>query len=187
MLILSNGIPGALTMHHVPIKKLPMKYPFLLFVALCLLTSCDPQAPTGETAEMDAATVAADIEAVHALIQDSFDDLWSGLDSTKIAKYHTDDFILLENGIVWNNDSIRHFMMREREAMEREQYQRLNAFDFIKSEHRQESIWVAYHNYGTWVKGTDTLGTAYWLESAVAIPQDGTWKLEQLHSTRASR
>lgn len=164
-----------------------MKNPFLLFLALCLLTACDPQASTEEPAGLDSATVAADIEAVHALIQDSFDDLWAGLDSAKIADYHTDDFILLENGVVWNNDSIRHYMARELRAVEREGYQRLNAFDFIKSVHRQQSIWVAYHNYGTWVKGTDTLGTAYWLESAVAIPQDGTWKLEQLHSTRAPR
>lgn len=128
--------------------------------------------------------IEADTNEVRNLIINSFDDIWSGLDTNKISQYHTDDFILLENGIVWNNDSIRNYLNQTRPIRDEKGYQRLNLFDFIKTVHRDNSIWVAYNNYGTWVKGKDTLRRAHWLESAVAIKKDGQWKLEQLHSTR---
>ncbi|HKK73532.1 MAG TPA: homocysteine S-methyltransferase [Saprospiraceae bacterium] len=155
----------------------------LLFTGLF---SCQEPALV-QDAEIPSAQVKADIDAVKGLIIGSFDDIWSGLDTSKITQYHTNDFILLENGIVWNNDSIRNYMNRERLDMEQEGYQRLNRFEFIKSVHNKSSIWLAYDNYGTWVKEADTLGTAHWLESAVAIKKEGEWMLEQLHSTRVRK
>lgn len=161
----------------------------MLFVFALLLTglfSCQEPAPVQDT-EITNTQARADIDAVKSLITGSFEDIWSGLDTSKITQYHTDDFILLENGIVWNNDSIRNYMNRERLDMEQEGYQRLNRFEFIKSVHNESSIWLAYDNYGTWVKEADTLGTAHWLESAVAIKKEGEWILEQLHSTRVRK
>ena len=71
--------------------------------------------------------------------------------------------------------------------MEQQQYQRLNRLEFLKSVHNQNTIWIAYDNYGTWVKGTDTLVTVHWLESAIAIKDENNWKLQQLHSTRVRK
>lgn len=165
-----------------------MKKLFIYLVPLFGLFACQQQAgPDNNKAQVPTTTTAEDIQSVKNLIEGSFQEIWSNLDSTAIGKYHTDDFLLLENGIVWNNDSIKSYLNRERIEMEKEQYQRLNRFEYIKSVHRQNSVWIAYDNYGTWVKGSDTLGTAHWLESVIAIKKNDAWILEQLHSTRVRK
>lgn len=162
-----------------------MKNPFILLIIFCGFIACDDKLDEEHepNIKIDSLQVQKDLNQVKNLITHSFEDIWSNLDSTKIAKYYTDDFILLENGIVWNNDSVKSYLNRERKEVDIHNYKRLNKFDFIKSVHNQTSIWIAYDNYGTWVKGTDTLGTVHWLESAIAIKDQGKWKLQQLHST----
>lgn len=162
-----------------------MKFTFFL-ATLLLFCSCqtggkedlksrDKPAPSDDR---------ADIDLVKHLIEGSFQEIWSDLDTSRIRVYHTDDFILLEQGMVWNNDSVARYLRDEQKRMEEGQYQRLNRFDYVKSVQRQNTIWVAYKNYGTWVKGSDTLGTAQWLESAIAIRENNGWKIQQLHSSR---
>lgn len=162
-----------------------MKKIFILLVSLFGFIACEQKKEPDDSKEFEnhITTAADDIKSVKELIKDSFEDIWSELDSTKIEKYHTDDFLLLENGIVWNNDSVRSYLNRERKEMESQKYQRLNRFEFLKSVHNQNTIWIAYDNYGTWVKGADTLGTVHWLESVIAIKEHDEWKLQQLHST----
>lgn len=149
------------------------------------LISCDRKIITDNrtSSETDSTLVKNDIEAVKNLVTNSFEDIWSDLDSTKIERYYTDDFMLLENGIVWNSDSVRSYLSRERTETEIHEYIRLNRFEFLKSAHHENTIWIAYNNYGTWVKGADTLGTVHWLESVIAIKNQDVWKLQQLHST----
>lgn len=121
-------------------------------------------------------------QSVKQLIIDCFDDVWSDLDSTNIVKHHTQDYLLLEHGEVWNNDSIKNYMHR---ALQREKRpKRTNKFDFIRFEKSANSIWVAYHNYATWTMNDENTGQAHWLESAVAIKTTNGWKLQMLHSTR---
>lgn len=153
------------------------------------LLACNESSEPAEQqpAPVDSQQIQRDIDTVKSLVMQSFEDIWSDLDTQKIEGYHTRDFMLLENGVVWNNDSVAHYLNRERERMEAQQYQRLNRFEFLKAEHQKHSVWVAYHNYGTWVKDQDTLGTAHWLESAVAVKDEGRWKLQQLHSTRVQK
>jgi hypothetical protein len=164
---------------------------FLLLLMSLGLIACLPQAQPGEVATADTATDSVqeqrDIEAVQELVADYFEDIWSGLDSTRLDRYHTSDYILLENGVVWTEDSIRHFIRREQKQVAARQYQRLSRFAFIQSVHNQHSVWVAYDNYGTWVKDGDTLFNAHWLESAVAVQEDEQWKFQQLHSTRVQK
>ena len=167
---------------------MPMK--FLSLFAITLLFCCcqpavkeDPQ-PQNEPLVLENQ---ADIDAVKHLIEGSFQEIWSDLDTSRILTYHTDDFILLEQGLVWNNDSIARYLLEEQKRREEVQYQRLNRFDYVRSVQRQNTIWVAYKNYGTWVKGSDTLGTAQWLESAIAIRENDQWKIQQLHSTRMEK
>ena len=71
--------------------------------------------------------------------------------------------------------------------MAEEQYVRINELDFIKWEQSANSVWIAYHNYGTWKKGDEITRKAQWLESAVAIKTDEGWKIQMLHSTRVKR
>ncbi|GGD93753.1 DUF4440 domain-containing protein [Planktosalinus lacus] len=162
-----------------------MKHILILLIFIWGVSSCNHQINEEKAPiiKSDSLVVQQDLAQVKDLIRHSFEDIWSNLDSTKIATHHTDDFLLLENGIVWNNDSVKHYLNRERKEMEVYQYKRLNTFDFIQSVHNQTSIWIAYNNYGTWVKGTDTLGSVHWLESVIAVKDRDKWKLQQLHST----
>ena len=123
----------------------------------------------------------ADIDSVKGLVTHSFQDIFSNLDSTAVSKYYTTDFILLENGAVWNNDSILHYTTKN--TMKKQGIKRLNRFEYVKSVHNKNSIWLAYDNYAAFVKGKDTLGRAHWMESVIAVKEDQTWKLQQLHST----
>ncbi|MGA9237938.1 nuclear transport factor 2 family protein [Robiginitalea sp.] len=162
-----------------------MKFTFFLASAL-LFCSCQTGGKEDLPPENKPALTEsqADIDSVKHLIEGSFQEIWSDLDTARIRAYHTDDFILLEQGLVWNNDSVSRYLLDEQVRMEEGQYQRLNRFDYVKSVQRQNTIWVAYKNYGTWVKGSDTLGTVQWLESAIAIRENNGWKIQQLHSTR---
>lgn len=123
-----------------------------------------------------------DKEQAKQLIIDCFDDIWSDLDSSKVSKYHTGDYLLLENGVVWNNDSVRNYMTQSLKQKVRPK--RANDFDFIEVKQLGNSIWLAYHNYATWSVDDKDAGKAHWLESAVAIRTKEGWKLQMLHSTR---
>lgn len=171
--------------HWRSFKQIQMKKISILLILFSGLISCDQNIKTDNRINSEAYSTLEknDIEAVKNLVTNSFEDIWSNLDSTKIERYYTDDFMLLENGIVWNNDSVRSYLNRERIEMEIQNYNRLNQFEFLKSVNNKNTIWIAYDNYGTWVKGTDTLGTVHWLESVIAIKNQDSWKLQQLHST----
>lgn len=161
-----------------------MKKLIVLLLMISGIISCNQKTQIEEEKAGVEIAIDEEIDSVKTLVRTSFEEIWSNLDSTKIEKYHTADFLLLENGIVWNNDSVRNYLTKERKEMEQQQYKRLNRLEFLKSVHNQNTIWIAYDNYGTWVKGTDTLGTVHWLESAIAIKDGNNWKLQQLHSTR---
>jgi hypothetical protein len=136
---------------------------------------------TNENIETTELQKQSDIDSVKSLVSNSFQDIWSDLDPTKVSKYYTLDFMLLENGVVWNNDSIHNYIAKKQ--ANKRKYRRLNRFDFVKSVHNQNTIWIAYNNYAAFVQEKDTLGTAHWLESVVAIKENDKWKLQQLHST----
>lgn len=118
---------------------------------------------------------------VKRLVQGIFDDVWGGLDSTKILDYHTEDFIILENGELWSNKEIKSYIKRSLQSEKKTA--RLNSFDYISMEKQGSAIWAAYHNYATFsVSGKET-GKGYWLESIVAIPTNQGWRLRMMHST----
>jgi hypothetical protein len=51
----------------------------------------------------------ADSTQIQNLIQKSFDVLFSSYDTTRIAEFYTSDFILLENGEVWNVAFVKNY------------------------------------------------------------------------------
>ncbi|WP_338763222.1 DUF4440 domain-containing protein [Bernardetia sp. ABR2-2B] len=124
-------------------------------------------------------------EAIKQLIQNVFDDVWGELDSTKIEKYHTDDFLLLEHGEVWTNDTIKSYIAKARQSEKLPK--RTNSFEFIRFVKSKNSIWFAYQNYATLSVDGKVTRELQWLESAVAIKTKQGWKLQMLHSTRVKR
>lgn len=165
-----------------------MKTPYLFFLSLLfLITACKDTPSLASMPEVDQPYNQADVENVQQLIQDCFDEIWSNLDTGKIDDFHTDDFLLLEHGELWTNDTIVNYQLRAATQQADNPYERINTFDFIRSEIQGDAIWIAYHNYATFKRDTAILGHGQWLESAVAIETEEGWRLQSLHSTRVQR
>ena len=115
------------------------------------------------------------------LIQGAFDDLWAGVDSTKILNYHTEDFIILENGEVWDNDRIKKFMRKQ--LANKDRAKRINLMDYISIEKYGPSMQIAYQNNAEFYAQDSLVSKGAWLESALAIKTDDGWRLKMMHST----
>ncbi len=119
------------------------------------------------------------------LVLESFDEIWSKLDAKNIDKYYTKDFLLLENGEVWHNDSIANYLNKA--ILDVPTPKRINTIEIIEIKIANKTAWVAYQNYATFSNENEILGKAHWLESATAILTEHGWKLEMLHSTPVKR
>jgi len=142
-----------------------------MFVA-CKTTPVNNQSATITPEETDIAK---------KLIQGAFDDLWAGMDSTKILNYHTEDFYILENGEVWTNQEIKNFMKRNLDLDNLTH--RKNNMDYLTIEKQGSAINIAYNNYATFTRNDSIIAEAQWLESALAIPTKDGWRLRMMHST----
>ncbi|WP_420580734.1 nuclear transport factor 2 family protein [Reichenbachiella sp.] len=120
--------------------------------------------------------------AVQQLVIDTFQSLLSDYDSTKMDTYLTPDFVLLEHGEVWNNDTIQYYITKALQNSDRAI--RTNRFEFIKMEKSGDMIWAAYKNWAIWTKDEEIVHRMHWLESVVAVREDEKWKLKMMHSTR---
>ncbi len=144
---------------------------------ILLLSSC--QSPNNE--KEDALTKEEE-EIAKELIQGSFDKIWGGVDSSEIVHYHTDDFIILEHGEVWDNDRIRAYIRSQHQRENRPL--RKNRMEYISIEKYGTSIQMAYHNYAEFIQADTLVGKRQWLESALAIKTKEGWRLKMMHSTR---
>jgi hypothetical protein len=123
-----------------------------------------------------------DKTSIKNLIIESFDEIWSKLDAKNIDKYYTKDFLLLENGEVWNNDSIKNYL--DNAMLRKPNLKRMNTIEVIEIKIANKMAWIAYQNYATFSSDNKIIRRAHWLESATAILTENGWKLEMLHSTR---
>ena len=123
-----------------------------------------------------------EIAIAKGLIQGSFDDIWGGMDSTKLLDYNTEDFYILEHGEIWDNAKITEWM---RERMKQEDLpRRVNRMEYHTIEKFDRAINIAYDNYGDFYKGDSLVWEGHWLESAFIIPTDNGWRIRTMHSTR---
>ncbi|PHI18534.1 hypothetical protein CEQ90_17445 [Lewinellaceae bacterium SD302] len=163
----------------------------ILLPAILLAATCACKNTTQPTSGPDpqpTTTPAQDQAAAQQLIQDIFDNVWSGTDTSYVSRYQTEDFVLLEHGEIWTNDTIRNYQLRKLANARPDQDRRLNSFDFFRAEQNGDEIWMAYHNRGHWVNTEgDTTFSMGWLESAVAKRYEEGWKLRMMHSTRLPR
>ncbi|MEH6680809.1 MAG: DUF4440 domain-containing protein [Sediminicola sp.] len=122
-----------------------------------------------------------DEERIQQLIVGSFEEIWSDLDVEKIPSYYTQDFILLEYGEIWTNDSIAKYLKKA--ALEVPLPRRENHMEFIETKIEGNMAWIAYRNRAIWYVDDKDLDKANWLESATAILTEKGWRLQMLHST----
>lgn len=103
----------------------------------------------------------------------------STLDIQQIEKHVTKDFILFEDGQVWNLDTLA----AQIEQMQKMgNLQRDDHFEFIKIEINGNMAWGAYHLRAD-VNFNGQKILLRWLESAVFRKTGTEWKIEMLHST----
>lgn len=151
-----------------------MKY--LIFLVSLFLYSCSTPNPSeNNSISNEEKQIAKD------LIQGAFDDLWAGVDSTKILNYHTKDFIILENGEVWDNDRIKVFMRGQ--LANENRATRVNIMDYISIEKYGPSMQIAYNNKAEFYMQDSLVNTGSWLESALAVKTEEGWRLKMMHST----
>lgn len=120
-------------------------------------------------------------ELIKDLIVDSFQDIFSNLDPETLETYYTEDFLLLENGEVWDIEMITDYMNKA--AQQQNQPERINSFEFVEIKIEGNMAWTAYHNKASFEKEGEVVGEMNWLESATAIKTEEGWKLQMLHST----
>lgn len=118
---------------------------------------------------------------IKELIVKSFDEIWSELNSKKINKYYTKDFLLLENGEVWNNDSISNYL--DNAVLKKPIPIRVNLIDIIELKVLKKTAWIAYRNNATFSIENKIVRKAHWLESSTVILTENGWKFQMLHST----
>ena len=123
------------------------------------------------------AIASAQDDSIKATIVRFFDGL-TELNESKLKESTTADFILLENGEVWNLDTLIN-RIRPRKQMN---FKRVNSFNFINTQQNAEVAWVSYENTAD-ITMNDKQRTVKWLESAVLKKQSGKWRIVLLHST----
>lgn len=124
-------------------------------------------------------------DSIKNLILGCFDEVWGEMDSTKIPFYHTEDFVILEHGEIWDNDRIRSWMKGRLENGS--PAKRLNSMNYLTMEKYGDAIYATYNNYAKFMRGDSLVAEGEWLESAVAINTDEGWRLKHMHSTRVKR
>ena len=153
----------------------------LVFILVPFLLSCYAKNETSTQARETNTVTEAEEKIAKDLIQGAFDHLWGGVDSTKILDYHTEDFIILEQGEVWDNDRIKQFMRKQLAKQDRPK--RVNLMEYIAIEKYGPSMQIAYRNFGRFYKADSLVNKASWMESAVAIETPVGWRLKMMHST----
>jgi hypothetical protein len=99
-------------------------------------------------------------------------------DFVKIKKYSTSDIKIIENGQVWNIDTLARFTSVKRP----DDYKRINTLQFIETVVKGKIAWTSYYNQAeVFSKGKTSVRK--WMESIVFVKEDGLWKIRLMHST----
>jgi ketosteroid isomerase-like protein len=117
------------------------------------------------------------IKAVQETINTFFKAFSEG-DFKYIKQTSTVDFLLLEQGMIWNLDTLQNKLAKPKPAG----YSRKNRFEFFETRITGKRAWVGYHNYADFETAAGKR-KIHWLESAVLVKEKNSWKLEMMHST----
>lgn len=97
----------------------------------------------------------------------------------KMRQYLTADFLLLEDGVVWNADSLAHAISTLKGA----DFKRTNTFRYIREDVKGRSAILAYHNRADILFNGKPF-IIEWLESAELVKHGKGWKIRLMHSTK---
>lgn len=108
--------------------------------------------------------------------------IFSGIslfDHDMIKSAVVDDFLLLEQGDVWDTDILLSYVKPA-------DFVRKNHFSIISTHDLGNAVLINYWNKAHITsKGKETV--VAWLESVVSVKTKDGWKLQQMHSTRINQ
>jgi pimeloyl-ACP methyl ester carboxylesterase len=116
-------------------------------------------------------------EALHQPIIGFFDGL-SLIREDLLFEHTTKDFVLLEAGMIWNNDTL----INRIRPLKNTNFERKNSFTFLSTKQQGNVAWVSYWNQAT-INRNGKSSTLKWLESVVLVREMGRWKIQLMHST----
>lgn len=100
-------------------------------------------------------------------------------DIKKHMAYCTDDYLLIENGEVWNMEKeAEYYKQNTRRVIERSDY-----FDFKYIKISGNTAYAVY-NLKSDIRESGKLTQKNWNESAIFRKIDGRWKIALIHSTK---
>ncbi|WP_151173833.1 nuclear transport factor 2 family protein [Pseudoalteromonas ruthenica] len=102
----------------------------------------------------------------------------SEIDHSGMRAAVTDKFKLLENGEVWGIDELVAVVAPS-------EYKRENFFSLISSDVREDIALINYWNKAVFSSKKSTQNVV-WLESVVVVKDNGSWRLQQMHSTHVN-
>jgi hypothetical protein len=141
---------------------------FIAAAALVTGTACQGTQPA-----------AADAQAAKQVIADYYDLFYRRLDERGYRALLTDDYLLLENGEIFDANGDIASMPKAGDG-----YTRSDAFDFRTVRMLGDTAYVIYFLRSAVVEKTEAARNLEWLESAVLRRSGGRWKVALLHSTR---
>jgi hypothetical protein len=122
-----------------------------------------------------------DVLSLKKLVEESFQEIFTNLHAEKIGLYYTEDFILIENGEIWNTDSLRNYVAKA--LLRNPKPVRENKFDFLTMEIMEDIAWVSYSNTATFTSQNSPQRIINWLETIIAVRTKDSWRIKLLHNS----
>lgn len=107
----------------------------------------------------------------------------SNRDSVSLKDFCATDILLLENGQLWNMDTL---IMKAITLNQATDFKRINTFDFINTTVNKNTAWVSYNLHSS-VTRNGKQGTVQWMETVILVKAKNQWKIKLLHSTLIKR
>lgn len=121
----------------------------------------------------------SDEEKIHKVLNGFFEG-FSELNIDKVKPYCASNFVLLEDGSVWNIDTLATKFIKTRDNVR--DFRRVNSISLLDTKTNKNMAWTYYNNQAT-IQHNGKAITVNWLESAVLNKVDNDWKIVLLHST----
>jgi len=137
---------------------------FLMIIGGFTFNSCQTNKQTDDPEKLKAVLIA-------------YFDALETRDFQKLKDLSTIDFVLFEDGKIFNNDSLINLMNSMPNAKVDYRFENFNISVDNQIGH------IRYYNYGDFTMNDTIHMTLNWIESATFKKIDNNWKLEFLHST----
>jgi ketosteroid isomerase-like protein len=104
-------------------------------------------------------------------------------DFGKLKANCTADIIVLENGVVWNLDTLQEKINLSKAIPD---FNRVNTIEFADTRIKGKTAWVSYYNRADYIRNGKK-SYVQWLESVVLVKMGRKWRVQLLHSTVVKR